>query len=29
VLGDAFEDARRFVGPGSPRRFEAGLRLRF
>lgn len=29
VLGDDFEDARRFVGPGAPRRFEAGLRLRF
>ena len=29
VLGDEFEDARRFVGPGAPRRFEAGLRLTF
>lgn len=29
VLGAAYEDARRFVGPGAPRRFEAGVRLRF
>lgn len=29
VLGDAFEDARRFVGAGSPRTFQGGLRLRF
>lgn len=29
VLGDDFEDARRFVGAGAPTMFEAGLRLRF
>ena len=29
VLGDDFEDARRFVGPGAPRLFETGVRLRF
>ena len=29
VLGDEFEDARRFVGPGAPRRFFAGIRLNF
>ena len=29
VLGDAYEDARRFVGPGAPRTFEGGIRIRF
>ena len=29
VLGEDFEDARRFIGPGAPRLFETGLRLRF
>ena len=29
VLGDDFEEARRFVGAGAPRIFEAGVRLRF
>lgn len=29
VLGEDFEDARRFVGPGAPRLFETGVRLRF
>lgn len=29
VLGESYEDARRFVGAGSPRRFQGGLRLRF
>ena len=29
VLGDDFEDARRFVGAGAPRMFEAGVRMKF
>lgn len=29
VLGDEFEEARRFVGAGAPRMFEAGMRMRF
>lgn len=27
VLGDAYEDAHRFVGPGAPRAFYAGVRI--
>lgn len=29
VLGDEFEDARRFVGAGGPRTLQLGVRLRF
>lgn len=29
VLGPDYEDARRFVGAGAPRTFEAGVRVRF
>ena len=29
VLGSAFEDSRRFIGPGAPVIVEAGFRLRF
>jgi len=29
VLGDDYEDARRFVGPGAPREWLAGLRVHF
>lgn len=29
VLGEDFEDARRFVGPGAPRAMHGGLRWRF
>jgi len=29
VLGDGYENARRFVGPGAPREFSAGVRMQF
>ncbi len=29
VLGDDFQDSRRFVGAGAPRIFEAGVKMKF
>ena len=29
VLGEDYEDARRFIGPGAPRQYSLGVRLAF